>query len=177
MNFEINLTKNDYLAFQKYSYKCIEDSPAIKWKFMTFSIIYWLLLTMFLLGVFSLYKKNVLLNNNDLTITISAFTIWFVLSFLWQQYSRIFYVSTIRKKDGTIIGNWEIELSEEGIVESNDMSMSNYKWQCIEVKKDVNHLFLYIDSLKAIILPLNQINSDVESYINKNVTNSSRGTP
>lgn len=73
-------------------------------------------------------------------------------------------------KNGSVLGRWEIEISELGIKESNDLCTSTYNWEIfLAVEKDMYNLYLFIDNYKALILPHSQINAEIESIINRNV--------
>ena len=80
------------------------------------------------------------------------------------------YVNTATTDDDSVLGIWDFVVTEEGIIVSNDKCSSTFKWHCIEsIEKDAHNLYLFTDKIKALILPLSQINEKIEFTINKNV--------
>lgn len=171
MEFTINLTKNDFSRFNKYAMAKINQEPRMKWKVTLFSILYWFFLAFFVLEMYSVYDNDCCYNYKHINRALIAFGIWFVLVNAWQQFYMRLYVSAATDQEGSVLGKWNFEISNSSITESNDTCSSNFKWICIKsVEKDKHNLYLFTDKLKALILPLEQICSEIEDEINKNVT-------
>ena len=171
MKFTINLNKEDFQNFNKFATVRINQSPGIKWKITVFNVVYWCFLTVFLLEMYSVYDNDCCYNYDHLNKAMVALGIWFVLANIWQQIYMRLYVSAAANENGSVLGQWEFEISDSGISESNALCSSTFTWQSIQaVEKDKHNLYLFTDKLKALILPLTQINEEIESLINKNVT-------
>lgn len=168
MKFTISLSKDDFSHFNKFTMARINQSPGMKWKVTLFSIFYWFLLAFFALEMYSVYGSECCYSYEHLNRALVAFGIWFVLVNCWQQIYMRLYVAAATDEKGSVLGQWELEISDSGITESNHLCTSTYTWQCIQsVEKDKHSLYLFTDKSKALILPLCQINEEIESSINK----------
>lgn len=155
----------------------VHKAPGMKWKVTLFSILYWFLLVFFALEMYSVYDNDCCNNYEHLNRALIAFGIWFLLANIWQQLYMRLYIAAAADEKGSVLGAWEFEISESGISESNSLCSSNFTWQSIQsVEKDQYNLYLFTDRLKALILPLDQINEEIESEVNKNVTSQSTRT-
>ncbi len=171
MKFTINIDKDDLLRFNKFAMDRIHQAPGMKWKVTMFNILYWFFLMFFALGMYSVYDNNCCNNYVYLNRALTAFGIWFVLGNVWQQIYKRLYISFASDEKGTVLGKWELEISDSGITESNGICSSTFSWSGIQsVEKDKHNLYLFTDRLKALVLPLSQINEEIESAVNKNVT-------
>jgi hypothetical protein len=174
MKFTIIINKNDFRHFNKYAMSRIHQAPGMKWKVTLFSILYWFLLVLFALGMYSVYDNDCCNNYKHLDRALIAFGIWFVLINVWQQIYMRLYISAATDEKGSVLGQWEFEISDSGITESNSTCSSTFTWQGIlSIEKDKHNLYLFTDTLKALILPLSQINEEIELVLNKKVTNGS----
>lgn len=171
MRFTINVNKDDFRNFYKFALGRINKSPKMKWKITFFGVLYWFFLAFFALEMYSVYDEDCCSNYEHLNRALVAFGIWFVLANVWQQlYSRL-YISAATEEKGGVLGEWEIEISGSGISESNGSCFSTYTWQSIQsIEKDKHNLYLFTDRVKALILPLDQINEDIELEVRKNST-------
>ncbi len=172
MKFTINLNKEDVCHFHKFATAKIHQAPEIRWKIILFNICHWFLLAFFVLEVYSVYDSNCCNNYEHLNRALIAIWIWFFLVNVWQFIYIRLYVSAATDEKGCVLGQWEFEISDAGITESNSLCSSTFTWRSIQfVEKDKHNLYLFTDRLKALILPLSQINQEIESVVNKNVTN------
>ena len=177
MKFTINLDKTDFRYFNKFAMARIHQASGMKWKVTLFNVLYWFLLVFFALEMYSVYDNDCCNNYEHLNRALIAFGIWFVLVNVWQQIYMRLYVSAATDEKGSVLGVWEFEISDSGVTESNDLCSSYFTWQSIQsVEKDQHNLYLFTDSLKALILPLSQINEEIEFAVNKNVTSQSTRT-
>lgn len=171
MKFTINLSKEDFRHFNKFAMGRIHQSPGMKWKVTLFNILYWFFLVFFALEMYSVYDDDCCFNYEHLNRALIAFAIWFVLANVWQQLYFRLYVSAATDDKGSVLGKWEFEISDSGVTESNSLCSSTFTWQSIQsIEKDKHNLYLFTDRVKALILPLAQINEQIESAVNKNVT-------
>lgn len=171
MKFTIDLSKEDFRHFNKFAMARINQAPRMKWKVTLFSIFYWFFLVFFALEMYSVYDKDCCFNYEHLNRALVALGIWFVLANFWQQLYMRLYISEAADEKGSVLGKWEFEISDSGITESNSLCSSTFSWQSIQsVEKDKHNLYLFTDRVKALILPFRQINEEIESAINKNVT-------
>lgn len=177
MKFTINLDKEDFRHFNKFAMARIHQAPGMKWKVTLFNVLYWFLLMFFALEMYSVYDKDCCNNYEHLNRALIAFGVWFILVNAWQQIYMRLYVSAATDENGSVLGKWEFEISNSGVTESNSLCSSSFTWQSIQsVEKDQYNLYLFTDRLKALILPLSQINEEIELAVNKNVTSQSTRT-
>lgn len=177
MKFTINLGKEDFRHFNKFAMARVHQASGMKWKVTLFNILYWFFLVFFALEMYSVYDNDCCNNYEHLNRALIAFGIWFILANVWQQIYMRLYISAATDEKGSVLGVWEFEISDSGVTESNELCSSNFTWQSIQsVEKDQHNLYLFTDRLKALILPLSQINEEIESAVNKNVTNQSTRT-
>lgn len=169
MKFTIVLNKEDLRHFYEFAMAKINQAPEIKWKINLFAFLYWFLLVFFALEIYSVYDENCCNNYEHLNRALIVIGIWFVLVNIWQKiYIRLYMSATLDEK-GSVLGKWEFEISNTGITESNGLCSSSFAWESIlSVQKDKHNLYLFTDRTKALILPLSQINDDIELAINKN---------
>lgn len=174
MNFTIELKKEDFAHFNKYATTRINRTPSLKRKLTLFSVVYWLLLIIFLLEIYFFYDKTCCYNYHHLNKAMIAIGIWFALVNVWQLIYLKLFVSAVVDDEGTVLGKWQIHISEEGITEVSDLCSSSYSWKSIQaVEKDKYNLYLFTDKFKALILPLNQITQEIEAVITKKATSAS----
>ncbi len=175
MKFTVDITKEEFKKFNYYVMAKINQSKAIKWKLQAFYLIFGGLLTVFLFEMYLVYKNECCFSYSNLNSAMIALGVWFVILNLWQQiYIRLF-ISAGVDEQGSVLGLWEIEITEYGISESNSLFSSTFAWEGIKsVEKDKHSLYLFSDAVKAIILPLEQISEEIESEITKNITNRSK---
>ena len=58
------------------------------------------------------------------------------------------------KEDGIMLGDKTIEISEEGIRETQTLTQSFYSWTCVEsVEENKGDLYLFLDNTLALIIP------------------------
>ncbi|WP_413665571.1 YcxB family protein [Microbulbifer sp. CNSA002] len=170
MKFAITLDKNDFRRFNKFAIAKIHVAPKMKWKLTLFNFLYWFLLVFFGMEIYSVYEHDAWNNYEHLNRALVAFGIWFILVNIWQQIYMYLYISVAIDEKGSVLGEWEFEISDSGITESNSLCSSTFTWQCIQsAEKDKYNLYLFTDRLKALILPLSQINEEIEAEIYKNV--------
>ena len=57
-------------------------------------------------------------------------------------------------------------LREDGLREKNDLCEFHYKWQGFKsIEYDEKNCYVFVDSLRAVILPKNQLPDNCESFI------------
>lgn len=67
------------------------------------------------------------------------------------------------KKDGILLGEKTIEISEEGINEKHSLSHSFYSWDCIEsILENQGDIYLFLDKMLALIIPATAFSSEAE---------------
>jgi hypothetical protein len=150
----------------------INKSPGMKWKVTLFGIVYGCFLAVFLLEMYSFYKNDCCYNYEHLNIAMIALGIWFFIATIWQQIYMRLFVSHAADENGSVLGEWEFELTDKGITESNAMCSSTFSWQAIQaLESDKYNVYLFTDNYKALILPKSQLSEEIESIIRENVTN------
>lgn len=169
MKFTTVLNKEDFRHFCEFSVTRIHQAPEIKWKINLFAFMYWFLLIFFALEIYSVYKENCCNNYEHLNRALIVISVWFILINIWQKIYMRLYTSATMDEKGSTLGKWDFEISDSGITESNGLCSSSFAWESIlSVEKDKHNLYLFTDKTKALILPLSQINDEIESAINKN---------
>ena len=157
MNFNINLTKDAFIAFQEYTIKRTCNDSSMKWMISLYSMYYWMLLGFFAIQIFYVYKRDICSNYLNLNLGLAALALLFISATIWQKLSQKLIIRTAATDDGTVLGKWNVSVSEDEITESNDKCSSSYKWIAIEsVEKDHINLYVFTDKVKALIFPLDR---------------------
>ena len=174
MNFDINLTKDSFVAFQEYTIKRTCNSSSMKWMLSLYSMWYWILLGFFAIQIYFVYKRDICSDYLNLNMGLASLIILFISATIWQRLSQRILIKSAATDDGTVLGQWKVSISESEITESNDKCSASYRWIAIEsVEKDGKNLYVFTDKVIALIFPLDQINDDIEAEIRKNVTSAS----
>ncbi len=126
MKFTIDLTKNDIAAFNTFSAARLNNSPGIKWKVTVFTVVYWLLPIFFILEIFSAYHEQNCYLSNHLNRALLAIGIWFFLINIWNKIYTHLLMTHGYIENGTILGRWNVELSDTAITESNQLCSSTF---------------------------------------------------
>lgn len=157
MNLKYELTKQDYIDFNINHMKV---SPVLKRLVLIQQFVipaFYLILPIFIYSLF----------DTPLWLWYAAFI---PLSILWAifypKHTNKLMVKRLVKmleegKTDTIIGEHMMTISEEGITDITEFNETKYKKidKIVETKK---HLFLYVNSVTAYIIPVTAFEGEVE---------------
>jgi hypothetical protein len=169
MEIKYHLTEADYIQFNMFH---IKNSEAImgalkKQRFYT---------PIFYIAFAFIFSKILAIP------FLFAFVPFFVLSLLWVLfYEKYFFWRVIRQtkkmikegKNTSILGEHQMLLTEEGIVDKTSSGETKVIWSGInELKENENYFYLYNSALSAYILPKQQIQNldEISSYLKTKLT-------
>lgn len=166
MKFNIEITKENFVSYNQYVTKKIrlktEENSVVK--LLGGSV--WVFVILFFFMVYKFYSESCGLKLKSLNLAFLTLGMIFIIYFYWYKYSSILFAENQVSKNGTVLGDWEIEINEDGIHENTQKCSSFFKWECvISIESDKSNLYIFVDSMKAIILPKNQIPIDIELQI------------
>lgn len=175
MNFSANITTEDFIHFQRYAAGGVNNLPALKWKTMTFSIVYWFLLGILIFLLFSQYENAYGSEKTRLAITGFIFTIWLVASLFWQRYYFTQFARAGIEADRTVIGSFHFIANELGLEEKSECCTSFFSWKAFEsAEEDERSLYLLTGRMKAVIVPKSQVSDEVIALLKEKIINHSK---
>jgi hypothetical protein len=150
MRLEYELTKQDYIDFNIYY---IKNSDTLK---RSLIIQRYVMAVFFLIIPFAIYRVT------DIPLWYWL-AVFFVVAVLWVIfYPKYFMSATIKRisklvdegKNKDMLGKHIITVNEEGIKEESKNGDSRINWDGVEkVAEAENHIFIYISSVMAYIIP------------------------
>ncbi|PGS49958.1 YcxB family protein [Bacillus sp. AFS041924] len=133
------------------------------------------------------------LTNNRIAVSLIYLVIPFLISFLFKQpisgyllafslaaivffiyFPKLYYRSTKNKmikllndkRNESLFGEHSLKVDENGIKEITKSSVHEIKWDnIVEIKGTKNYFYIYVSSMKAIIVPLEAIKDDMEKLL------------
>lgn len=167
MRFNIKISEQDYIAFNKYY---LHSSNVLK---KTKNIVTFTLAGLCLVIIIMFFYFNSF-DNLVVPIVESVIAGIFILAYIF--YFRTVGINrsvnnTIKrmKKDGRLPfeENSEIEFTDEMIIDKSTITQTRLKYEDVEkIIKTEKYLFIFIDSARAIIVPLEQLNDKKNDVIN-----------
>jgi hypothetical protein len=169
MDLKYNLTEEDYINFNLFHMKNSETIMKSVRNQRIFTPVFYLLFSV----VFSMLM--------DIPFLVS-FTPFFILSILWVLfYPKYLFGRAIRHtkkliKEGrneSILGQHQMVLNEEGIVDKTTKGETKVSWSGInELKENDQYFYLYNSALSGYILPKREFENveEIRNYLNKKIT-------
>jgi hypothetical protein len=169
MEIKYHLTEADYIQFNMFHIKNSEAMMGAvkKQRFYT---------PIFYIACSFLFSKILAIP------FLYAFVPFFILSLLWVVfYEKYFFWRVIKQtrkmikegKNTSILGDHQMVLSEEGIVDKTINGETKVNWSGInELKEDENYFFLYNSAISSYIVPKKQLNNveEMSSYLKAKLT-------
>ncbi len=164
MEIKYELNKDDYIEF---NLNYVENSKAMK---KNVFIQRYLVSIIFLLVPFALKKSTDIPFSYWMTVFIIAYTLWVVF---YPKYFNKTVKKNVEKMLGegnsnSLYGEHKLSLTEDGITETNEAEKLEIGWNSIEkIVKTEEHIFIYLDSIKAYIVPKRAFkdNKEEEEFI------------
>lgn len=168
MNIQYELTEEDYINFNLYHIKNSKTGKRA------------LMLQRFLSPLFFIIVSYVYSMIGNMPF-LPLFITFFILSILWIVfYPKYFYrliTRNVRKmikegKNEGLIGQHQLKLSEERLVDTSSNKETTITWTGITgFKEDNGYFFLYNSSVSAYILPKREMDhvDEVRQYIQSKV--------
>lgn len=173
MKFTIEVNKNHFYDFNKYTMKKINGHDSIKPKAKIVGFLYWFLLAFSAINILNVYDIN--FDHKNLNFAVGSFVVWFVLVNIWHRIYIWLFSRAAVSENGMTIGTHEIEILEQGFKSTKPHSNYFIGWEaikCVETHK--NQLYLYIDNAHAFIVPLDQVNESIKSKIMNYLKNTNK---
>lgn len=149
MLIHATVMEEDYKQYLKYVYKHLNQRGSISKKEQ-------IGIGIFLIMVFVALEKIISFPISDLHIptllTISMPLILFLILFIY--FIVKFQRNSMPKKDGIILGDKNLNLTDDGIEETSKYGRLFCKWCAVEsVCEDKGNVYIFLDTTVAIILP------------------------
>lgn len=171
MKFKVEISKDNIVSFNEFVVKKLQTKTEMNNKVFALGNLIWVFAILSLYSIYKFYKRDCCISYKEINtalifmgLTVTTYWIWYKL------YLKVYYNN--QGVDGQISsGLWEMELDEQGLYERNDLCTFQYKWQCLKsIEYDEKNCYLFIDSVRAVILPRNQLPEHCESYIKEHLT-------
>lgn len=171
MEFTAKITREDFMRCQQYAIGRINTLPAMKLKITVFSVVYWGLLSAFVVLLLYQYENVHGVERTRLIVAATIFAAWIAASCIWQRYYFTQMCKEGVEEDGTVLGNWRFTANDDGLKEENERCSSFFHWGCFKsVEEDAYGLYLFTDRLKAVIVPKSQVEEHILANLKEYVT-------
>ncbi|WP_444995517.1 YcxB family protein [Aliikangiella sp. IMCC44359] len=167
MELEIEYELSDWIEFQSHLEKTIFREPRRWWDSWWVNMIVWFLVAFVFFGFFQSDS-----NFSWETAGIVAFVLIF--------YFALMVLNGVKAKracqpisGGAFLTKHKFVISDDGIKTKGAAYEANHKWDIVQrVEKTDRAIYLFIDSIHALIFPLSKVSSieSLEALIKKNVT-------
>ena len=158
MKFKINLTVNDWLAYQQLLSSEAPRKYLKTWFLFIVNAVVWFLLAVIVMSTL----REISTVHWPTAITISVV----FLLLIFNHYINVPKLSKhayAPKEDGAFCGSHIFELSEEEMKISSEASYSVYKWGVFKrIKQENGILALFIDTSSAVLIPLRDLENKDE---------------
>jgi len=166
MKFEIDIDNKDFEAFLRHATKRMQNTSPVKERVFLFTIFNSILLAFiavnFIVGVAFSNSKSI----KSFTAGFAGVVAWGVGIGVWTHIFPTLIAKNFVSNKGSTIGKWELEFTDEYILQHKKGCMHKISWEYIEsAEKHENLIFLYMDGNKALILPIDQISLSAENFI------------
>ena len=162
----IELRREHLDAFLRHSSQRVSRRPRLRRAIQVFSFCYWLLLVVAILYGWDAWQQGAELIFPSLRHTVLALAVWLVLGLVWPQIYLNLYRREHLDHAAATLGSSRLRFDTTGVEVSSSHSQARFDWCCIEtVERDQLNLYLYLDSLKALILPRDQLDDACEAFI------------
>jgi hypothetical protein len=167
MKIRYNLTMDDVIIFNEYFY---EKSETIR---KTIRKYRWKLAASPLIGVFALiYFKNIPFTPAIIISAIIVVILSIPIYFLYPNYFKkrgLKYTKNLYKEGANkaILGERELLIQNEGIIEKTQYSEIPQKWESVEkIASYKNQTFIFIGAAQAYIIPQHSIlEGDYDAFV------------
>ena len=166
MELEIEYELSDWKDFQSHLEKTIYKKSKQWWESMWVNLIIWLAVAFVF---FSFFQSNVGFHWPTAGIMVFGFIFYFVLLVLNGIKAKRACQPVL---GGAFLNKHKFILSDDRIITVGKAYEANYNWSMVQrVEKTEKSIYLFIDSIHALILPLSKV-SDCEALmalIDKNI--------
>ncbi|QKE72904.1 YcxB family protein [Arthrobacter citreus] len=160
LNYEINL--DDYIEFNLHELKNSKTvQKSLTNNRIAVSLIY--LVIPFLISF--LLKQPII--GYLLAFSLVAIVIYVYFPNLYYRSSKNKMMKLLNNKSNeSLFGEHSLKVDENGIKEITESSVHEIKWDhIVEVKGTKKYFYIYVTSMKAIIVPLEAIKDDMEKLL------------
>ncbi len=162
----IELRREHLDAFLRHSSQRVMRRPRLRRAIQVFSFCYWLLLVVAILYGWDAWRQGAELIFPSLRHAVLALAVWLVLSLVWPRIYVNLYLREHLDRAAATLGSGLLRFDATGVTATGDHSQARFDWCCIEtVERDKLNVYLYLDSLKALILPRDQLDDACEAFI------------
>ncbi|WP_180178410.1 hypothetical protein [Acinetobacter sp. YH01005] len=167
MKLNIKLTNEDFYVFQVLNEELINpviyDKFEVKFLRLVFKFFILLIVGLF---IFIFFKNDSSLLNYLIVLVALLLGLLPKVNSLFQNMFKIRYIDHMAENSKIFIGDKEIEITEKNLIESTEYYTQIFSWSLVSnIEKTQTHLIVFFGICIGIILPLDQINNDVEKII------------
>lgn len=172
MELEIQYELSDWKDFQSYFQKKIYRESKAWWESAWVNFILWFIVA----SVFFVFFQSGATFSWP-TAAISAFVLIY--------FFALMVLSGIKAKracqpieGGSFLSPHKFVITDDGIITAGECCESSHKWPgVLRVEKTEKAIYLFVDSINALIFPLSKVPNpeELETIINKNVASLSKG--
>ncbi|MFQ3249278.1 MAG: hypothetical protein ACI9O6_001082 [Glaciecola sp.] len=149
VSFKIDL--DCFKEYSKYAFKRVSDKKSQKGAFLINFVIWFFAVIFFMLTIQSFTNEKFSIDWSSAAFG-AILPLIFVVNFVFNMIKLQRQMQP--KEDGIMLGDKTIEISEEGIRETQTLTQSFYSWTCVEsVEENKGDLYLFLDNTLALIIP------------------------
>lgn len=162
----VELRREHLDAFLRHSTQRVLRRPRLQRAIQIFSFCYWLLLLVAVLYGWEAWKQGAELIFPSLRHAVLALAVWLALTLAWPRIYMNLYLREHLDRAAATLGSGMLRFDATGIEVRSARSQARLDWSCVEtLESDKLNVYLYLDSLKALILPRDQLDAACEAFI------------
>lgn len=162
----VDLRREHLDAFLRHSAQRVARRPRLRRAIQIFGFCYWLLLVLAILYGWEAWREGAELIFPSLRHAALALAAWVALSLIWPRVYLNLYLREHLDHAAATLGRGTLSFDSTGIEVRSARSQARLDWSCVEtLERDKLNVYLYLDSLKALILPRDQLGTACEAFI------------
>lgn len=174
MEFEAEVTKDDFKRLNNIALKRVANQGKYKTKLNIANVLYWIPLGISAGALYHFYQACKSCELDQLNISVAFVCIWIIAGILLQKWHTNTFIEYAVSETGTVLGKIKFVIDTDGVTEIGEGYKSSFAWPSIQVvKKENDCLFLFTDMIKAVIIPIRDLSetqaAELSEILNKNV--------
>lgn len=159
MKIVIELSKDDWLKFQKYLSKDIHSSVNRFSDNLLLNVVFWLVLVFIFMQIIHHYDEIHMLTAGYVSAIVLCLAIWMILK------NRKFLKAYQPKSDGAFVGTHNFEFDKQGIHSYGKNYDARHSWDMVqEIRRESAMIMIFIDTAMAFIFPEEKLNDPDDFY-------------
>lgn len=154
MNFEYQLTRNEYREFLKLTYKRIARIGKGNLKFTSLNLAAWIFIGMAFAATVRFYELYSWIDFLHLNLALIFLGIGILSLVAISIYQRSFYMRYSIDEEGYLLQKHHASITEDGVDATTNYIRTSYSWGAFQGREcSKNLVCLYIDNGQAVIFP------------------------